>query len=114
MHLYGIRIGLPFKGKFDGILLAEAVFSLLTARPAAADEEEELEEAEVEMAEGAVVAAMVLASVQIDCGGVDMVGVFGGDSSLTCRADFSLSITALSDPLRFLFAWLLPDDLIES
>lgn len=41
-------------------------------------------------------------------GGVGCVGVFGGESSLTCRV-FSLSITALKEPLRTLFIALLPD-----
>lgn len=40
-------------------------------------------------------------------GGVGWVGVFGGESSLTYRV-FSLSITALKDPLRTLFIALLP------
>lgn len=55
-----------------------------------------------------------VASQPIDCDGADIVGVFGGDSSFACRADFNLSITALNEPFRFLLAWLLPDDLIES
>lgn len=46
----------------------------------------------------------MFASLPIDCDGVGMVGVFGGDSSFTCRADFNLSMTALSEPFRFLLA----------
>lgn len=46
----------------------------------------------------------MLVSLPIDCDGVGMVGVFGGDSSFTCFADFNLSMTALNEPLRFLLA----------
>lgn len=75
-------------GEFDKLsdceLLVDAVFSLLIAW---------LVEMEV-----------IVESGPSDCDGVVNVGVFGGDSSFTCRADFNLSITALSEPLRFLFA----------
>lgn len=46
----------------------------------------------------------MVASLPIDCVGVGMVGVFGGDSSFTCRADFNLSMTALSEPFLFFCA----------
>lgn len=89
-------ICLPFD-KFSVGVFADIVFSLLAVWPTG------------------TVTVLVFASVPIVCGGADNVGVFGGDSSFACRADFNLSITALNEPFRFLFAWLLlPDDLIES
>lgn len=90
------KCGLPFD-KFNVGVLADVDLSLLTDWP----------DGSVEL--------LVFVSVFSDCGGADIVGVFGGDSSLTCLADFNLSITALNELLLFLFAWLLlPDDLIES
>lgn len=88
---------IPFDRFIVGALL-DVSFSLLTVWPA----DDEAEE------------GIFVGSVVTDCAGVDSVGVFGGDSSFTCRADFNLSMTALSEPFRFLFGWLLPDDFIES
>lgn len=78
-------ICLPFD-KFSVGVFADIVFSLLAVWPTG------------------TVTVLVFASVPIVCGGADNVGVFGGDSSFACRADFNLSITALNEPFRFLFA----------
>lgn len=90
----------------DGVLF-DMSFSLLIEWPA-------VDAAAAATAAAATEGVMFVVSAVIDCDGVGSVGVFGGDSSFTCRADFNLSMTALSEPFRFLFGWLLPDDFIES
>lgn len=99
------RICLPFD-KFIDDAFDDAVFSLLLDECPPPDDDDVDDDIDVD--------DVVMASVPIACDGVDNVGVFGGDSSFTCRADFSLSITALNEPFRLTFAGLLPDDLIES
>lgn len=80
-------------------MLFDVIFSLLTAWPAVDADAA----AAATAATAAAEEAMLVVSVVIDCDGVGSVGVFGGDSSFTCRADFNLSMTALNEPFRFLF-----------